>query len=177
MSEPSTRILYVHHNADLYGASRSLVRLLKHLDRKRFLPLVVLSEDGPLRPAIEALGIKVIIHDNLSVIRRPAFRFWRIILFVLQIPISVFFLWRLIRRHQIDLVHTNSGIIISPGVAAKLAGVPHIWHIRDWFQEFKAVWSVYSRYIVWSSRKVIAVSEAIAQQFRRRERIVVVHNG
>jgi glycosyltransferase involved in cell wall biosynthesis len=176
MSDSPVRILYVHHNADTYGASRSLLRLLGKLRRDRFEPIVVLSEDGPLRPLLEALQVEVIVHP-VSVITRPIFRSWRIVLFLANFPLSVLYIHRLIRRKSISLVHTNTGVLVSAGLAAKMAGVPHLWHIRDWFQEFRAFWLLYSKYILWSSRRVIAVSAAMARQFPASDKVTVVHNG
>lgn len=171
------RILYVHNSADIYGASRSLLRLLGALNRAKFSPLVLLPEDGPLRPLIESHQIEVVIHPGLSVINRQVFHSWRLLWFFAQFPASVIFLWRLIRRQQIDLVHTNTGVILSPALSARLAGVPHVWHVRDWFQEFRRFWPWYARYMTGCSARAIAVSEAIAAQFPRRDKVMVVHNG
>jgi glycosyltransferase involved in cell wall biosynthesis len=171
------RILYVNNGADIYGASRCLIRLLQALDRTSYIPLVVLPEDGPLRHRLEALGVEVVFHPRLSVINRRVFGSWRILIFFLEFPASVLFLWRLIRRRKIDLVHTNTGVMVSPGLAAKLAGVPHLWHIRDWFQEFRQIWKPYSKYILWSSDAVIAISQAVASQFTENQKISVVYDG
>ncbi len=171
------RVLYVNNGADIYGASRCLIRLLTALDRTRYIPLVVLPEDGPLRPRLEALGVEVVFHPRLSVMTRRVFRSWRILIFFLEFPVSVFFLWWLIRRRKIDLVHTNTGVMVSPGLAAKLAGVPHLWHIRDWFQEFRQIWKPYSNYILWCSDAVIAISQAVAGQFHKNSKISVVYDG
>lgn len=176
MNRSPVRILYVHHNADTYGASRSLLRLLSKLPRNRFQPLVLLAQDGPLRTKLEDLGVEVVLGP-VSLITRPVFRSWRILPFLVGLPLSVFFIWRLIRARQIDLVHTNTGVILTSGLAAKLARVPHVWHIRDWFQEFKSIWSFHSRYILWSSERVLAVSRAVAGQFPRSEKVEVIHNG
>jgi glycosyltransferase involved in cell wall biosynthesis len=177
MSDQPIRILYVNNCADFYGASRSLVRLLKQLDRSRFVPLVVLPEAGPLQQMITALGVEVVVHPWLSVVTREAYHSWRLLWFLFRYPLSVLFLWRLIRRRRVDLVHTNTGITVSPALAAWLAGVPHLWHIREWFQEFRSVWRPYACYITALSRRVIAVSEAIAAQFSYRRKVLVLHNG
>ena len=171
------RVLHVHNGADLYGASRSLLRMVKAIDRRRFQPLVVLPEPGPLKELIEAQGVEVLLHPKLSIITRPVFSSWRLIPFLLNGPLSVLFLWRVIRQRQIEVVHTNTGVIISPALAARLAGVPHLWHIRDWFQEFRSFWPAFSWYITSFSRKVITASNAIASQFVRRANVVVIHNG
>lgn len=171
------RILYVNNGADIYGASRCLIRLVKALDRTRYIPLVLLPEDGPLRQKLEALGVEVVFHPRLSIITRRVIRSWRILIFFIEFPASVLFLWRLIRRRKIDLVHTNTGVMVSPGLAAKLAGIPHLWHIRDWFQEFRRIWKPYSSYILWSSDAVIAISQSVASQFADNSKISVVYDG
>ncbi len=171
------RVLCVHNNADLYGASRMLLRWLKRADRRRFEPLVVLPEAGPLKELIEKEGIRVILHPKLCVVTRRAFQSWRIVLFLLQYPVSVLYLWRLIRRGRIDLVYSNTGVIVSPAMAAWCAGVPHIWHIRESFQEFRKLWVVYAKYIQALSRRILAVSNAIADQFEPRGSAMVVHDG
>jgi glycosyltransferase involved in cell wall biosynthesis len=182
MSEPQTatsprRILHVHNSADIYGASRMLLRWIKGMDRKRFEPLVVLPEEGPLKKLIESENVEVIMHRRLSVITRPMFHSWRIILFLFNYPVSVFFLWRLIRHRRVDLVYTNTGVMISPALAAWLAGVPHIWHIREWFQEFQQIWGAFSWYIRFFSWKIIAISNAVAVQFEPRDKVVIIHDA
>src|SRR3974390_2537624 len=174
---PPRRILHVHNSADIYGASRMLLRWFKGMDRTRFEPVVVLPEEGPLKKLIEAERIEVILHPRLSIITRPVFRSWRIILFLLNYPVSVFFLWRLIRRQRIDLVYTNTGVMVSPALAAWLAGGPHVGHIPEWFQEFSPVWGAFSWYICFFSRKVIAISNAVAGQFKPCDKLVIIHDA
>ncbi len=53
----------------------------------------------------------------------------------------------------------------------------HLWHIRDWFQEFRQIWKPYSSYILWSSDAVITVSQAVASQFADGSKINVVYDG
>ncbi len=171
------RVLHVHNGADIYGSGRSLLRLLKTIERRRFQPLVVLPAEGPLKELLEAAGVEVVLHPRLSMITRPVFRSWRIALFLANYPISVLWLWRLIRQRRIQLVHTNSGVLPSPALAARLAGVPHVWHVRDWFQEFRKFWPLYAAYIKRFSRTVIAVSNAVADQFAPRGNVIVIHNG
>lgn len=177
MSETRKRILHVHNSADIYGASRMLLRWIKCMNRARFEPVVVLPEAGPLKELLEAENVEIHLHPGLSVITRPVFRSWRILLFLLNFPVSVLFLWRLIRCRNIDLVYTNTGVMVSSPMAAWLARVPHVWHIRESFQEFKSLWRPFSWYIRRFSFKVIAVSNPIAKQFDIRENVAVIHDG
>ena len=171
------RILLVHNSTDIYGASRSLVRLVWRLDRSRFTPLVLLPEDGPLREMVERAGGQVFIQSSLRVITRSVINSPKVIGFLAGFVFSACETSSLIRRQKIDLVHTNTGVIASSALAAKIAGVPHVWHIRDWFQEFGPLWGPYSRYILGLSNRVLCVSKAIADQFAPSEKIMVLHNG
>jgi len=170
-------VLLVHNSADIYGASRSLLRLVSRLDRSRFVPSVLLPVSGPLQLLLEEKGVRVFVQPSLRVITRPIFSSWRIFPFLLGFPFSVLQTAALIKREHFQLVHTNVGIVISSALAAWCAGVPHLWHIRDWFQEFGAVWRPYSAYIVAFSKKVICVSRPIAGQFTQSPKVCVLHNG
>ena len=172
-----TRILYVHNSADIYGASRSLMRLLRTLDRGQFEPLVMLPAEGPLAELVRVGGVRVVIYPALSVIDRAVFKSWRLLPFLLNLPRSILGVWALLRRERIDLVHTNTGVILSPGPAAWLAGVPHVWHIRDWFQEFRQFWRLHEKWMRTFSDHIIAVSGPIAGQFSDRAKVSVINNG
>ena len=45
--------------------------------------------------------------------------------------VPVFKLLRIISKLNIDIMHTNTSIIIDPAIAAKLANIPHVWNIRE----------------------------------------------
>jgi glycosyltransferase involved in cell wall biosynthesis len=171
------RILFVNNSADAYGASRCLARLCEKLDRTRFEAIVLLPETGPLVSLLERTGAKVIIQPKLSVITRRVFKSWRLIPFLFNIPIAAWQLRCIIRRHGVDLVHTNVGTIVSSALGARLARVPHVWHVRDWYGEFRQVWKWHRRYILSCSEKIVCVSRAIAGQFPMASKVAVVHDG
>jgi glycosyltransferase involved in cell wall biosynthesis len=173
----TTTILHVHYPSDLYGASRSLLRLTSTIDRSRFTPVVILQGDGPLRERLMEAGVTVELVPRLCVVERSKMTPLGIIRLTVEFVVSVKEIIRLIRRHRAGIVHTNTGIIVSPAFAAYVAGVPHIWHIRDWFGEFRGLWGLFSRYIVSFSRYVICVSHPIAAQFPASPRVIVRNNG
>lgn len=169
------RILYVHNSADIYGASRSLLRLLQTLDRSKFDPIVLVPEAGPLTEAVAKLNIAVFNDPSLAVISR--YTSWTLEL-LNHFPLSVMHLLGLIRKHKVSLVHTNVAVAFSAAAAAKLARVPHVWHIRESFEEFKSgLWPIYSRYMQFLSDRIVAVSNATAAQFPDRRKVEVIHNG
>jgi len=171
------RILIVHNSADIYGASRSILRLCGQLDRARFEPMVLLPEGGALGDLLRENGVPTLIFPRLRVITRPVLKSWLLLPWLLGFFPSAWALAAILRQERIALVHTNTGVICSAALAARLARVPHLWHIRDWFQEFGPLWKPYSRYILALSGKVLCVSKPIAGQFPASPKISVLHNG
>src|ERR1700674_4800805 len=115
------KILFVHNGSDLYGASRGMLRLASHLARDGHAVKAVLPYDGPLRNELEGNGIAVVLQNNLAVIGRQDFRTLSGILrFALRVPLSVGVLWATVRRFKPDVIHTNTAVIVSPGIVSKL---------------------------------------------------------
>jgi len=53
------RVLFVHSPADLYGASRSLLRLCRDMRGSGWAVAVVLPEEGPLSQRLAEAGVEV----------------------------------------------------------------------------------------------------------------------
>jgi glycosyltransferase involved in cell wall biosynthesis len=176
-----SRILFVHSGSDMYGASRSLLRLSSRLVRDGMVVKVVLPHEGPLVPALQENGVVVIVQRSLPVVeRQKAGNIFGILQLVIYFVFSAFSLVQLIKQFKPDLIHTMTSVILSSSFAAKIMGIPHIWHIREFFGEYGWMWRYYQKYIVWLSTRIICVSTPVAEQFdqfKRSERILVVHNG
>jgi len=175
--QPRPRILFVNNSADLYGASRALLRVLVPLRERGFELVVVVPERGPLHERIEALGMKVVVDPGLSIVDRARLKSFRALGFLLGFPFSVLRIFNLIRRERIALVHTNTAVMPSPALAAWLAGVPHVWHMREIFDEFRSGWKIYWRYVHAFSTRIPCMSEAIAAQFPNRAKTRVLFDG
>jgi len=94
---------------------------------------------------------------------------------------------KLIRALRPEVVHTNSlKSDVLGGLAAMLAGVPCVWHVRDRIAEDylpgPAAWMI-RRMARWVPRRVVANSAATLQtlrlpaRFTNRRRARVVHDG
>jgi glycosyltransferase involved in cell wall biosynthesis len=129
------RVMFVGHTAKASGGEIALARLLAAL-RDSIEPLVVLGEDGPLVEQLTEMGVEVVVlplSDDTRDLRKERLANP---LVALSRATAVFSyarrLSRVIRERRIDLVHTNS---LKAGfygcLAARLARVPSIWHVRD----------------------------------------------
>jgi glycosyltransferase involved in cell wall biosynthesis len=175
------RILFIHSGSDLYGASRSLLRLASRFAHDGADVLAVLPYNGPLLNALEAQGVTVQIQKNLSVIERKKIQgFSGAIRFALGLIPSVKSLFLLIKHFKPDLIHTMTSVLPSSGLAAKLNRTPHVWHVRESFGEFGRWWEYYQHYMAWLSSQIVCVSTPIAEQFKpilRSRKVNVIHNG
>lgn len=179
MNIRSLRILFVHSGSDLYGASRSLLRLASRLVQDGANVRVVLPNQGPLVSALQEQGILVMIQKTLPVIERQKVRsFVGVVRLLVDVFLSVAGLLKLVRQFKPHLIHTMTAVILSPGLVAKFTGLPHIWHVRESFGEFGKLWQSYQKYILWLSTRVVCVSTPIAEQFEQNlEKVCVIHNG
>jgi glycosyltransferase involved in cell wall biosynthesis len=128
------RIVFVGHVAQLSGGEIALMRLIEALvDVDAH---VILAEDGPLVQGLREAGVSVEVlamRDRTRNLRKDRVRPG-------GVPITALFdtatyvlrLSRRLRAIRPDLVHTNTlkaGIYGS--IAARLARVPVVWHVRD----------------------------------------------
>jgi glycosyltransferase involved in cell wall biosynthesis len=143
--------------------------------------LVVLPYEGPLRPELERSGVVVRIQTTLPVVERADHgALWGLIKALLCVPVSFFVLLSLMVHFKPHIVHTNTALILTPGMVACIARIPHVWHVREFFEDFSQLWKWYQRYMQLLADKIICVSTAVASQFHeeiRRRKVVVIHNG
>jgi len=175
------RIIFAQDPPDLYGASRSLLRLTSRLVKEGHQVLVGVPQDGPLCSLLMESSIQVEICPRLTSITRRRCRGPRGLLTLLWSFLrSIPEFWRLVSRFHPDIIHTNNSLILTPGVVAKLRRIPHLWHVREIFADFPRLWSWYQRYLCFVADRVVCVSGAVASQFTcsaAKRKVQVLHNG
>lgn len=130
MSPRTLRVAFCHYTADVCGGSdRSLFELVTHLPRDRFTPAMILRTGDPLADGYRAEDIEVIELDFVP--PRRALDFRKLAAYVLHFTPTVFRVTRALRRLQADLVHVNTLFNLQGAVAARLARIPLVWHIRE----------------------------------------------
>lgn len=129
------RVVYLDHVARLSGAEIALLRLLPALQRY-VDSTVILGEDGPLVERLQQAGIETEVlplPDRLRDVRKDTVKPSGLDRQALShLPRYVKQLANRIRELEADIVHTNSlKAALYGGVAARVARVPVVWHVRD----------------------------------------------
>jgi glycosyltransferase involved in cell wall biosynthesis len=157
-------VLFVDHSSVLGGGEHSLLLLLGSLDRRRFVPHLA-APPGELASAAELSGIRVH-RTKLSRLRREPAALRRLGVGARRIA-------GIVRREDVAVVYGNTlrGSLYA-AVAARLTGVPFLWHVRDILPR---AWHV--RALAAMSKAVVAVSKAAADALPRPDGVRVIYNG
>ncbi|HEV3402512.1 MAG TPA: glycosyltransferase family 4 protein [Acidimicrobiales bacterium] len=135
MTGTRRRVVYLDQSAQLSGAQLAMLRLLPALapwvDAR-----VVVAEDGPLVARLEGVGVATEVLPMAQATREVRCEHLRPggvgLAGAAGAASYVARLTRRLRRLRPALVHTNSlKAAIYGGLAARAAGAPVIWHIRD----------------------------------------------
>ena len=169
----TSRVLYVDHAPALGGAERSLLLLLKHLDCARWQPHLACT-GGPLAEEAAMLGVPVHIVPMPRLRRslRAPLVWWA----------GAHSVARLAQEINAALLVANTVRAAFYGaLAAWMACVPFVWHMRDfWLSEARPhhLWADrLGKRLLCAAGRVIANSHATAAHLPCRDKVTVVHNG
>jgi len=147
-------------SGDWGGASRVLFNTIKLLDRDRFEPIVLLPDEGPIRPTLDALGVRYLIWGAL---REPAAGFLR---YLRDVGTAA----RLLRRLRIDLLDVNLNYWRPAEVlAARLMRIPVVTH-------YHVLVPRPGPFVHWSSAIVVVSKFAAQHSEPKAARMEVIHN-
>lgn len=87
-----------------------------------------------------------------------------VVRWVLGLPGDVWRFVKLFRRERPDAVHVNGAFFLSPAVAAKLAGVPLVWHLNDTLVPKRAA-VVLGALVRGLADQIVVAAEAVAGHY------------
>lgn len=174
----SNNILLIGHSGDMYGASRSLVKLTAIL-KEEYTVFILLPEKGDIYSKLTAFIPEehIFIYEGMYIFTRKSFKLRFIFPTGVKFIKTLLAVSKIIRTKNIGIVHTNSGVAPAGALAAKLNGIKHIWHIREWFGDFRQFWPLYRTYMLTLSYRIICVSKTIATQFPASDKVMPIYNG
>ena len=180
MKKSTKNILLIHSSNDLYGASKILITIIEILIKSGYSVYLILPENGPLNnhKSLKKVNLSII---NLGVFRKKYLNFFGLINRSILIIKSIFQIKKIINKHDIDLVYTNTSTIVSPALAAQLTKTPSIFHIH----EIPVGSNLYTKFLTkifnLFSEKIIAVSNSTRDFWIKKgvvhNKIMVINNG
>ncbi len=156
-------ILYTTPYGNMFGGGQwSLYHFIKRLDKNIYHPILLCPEEGELAKLMAGAGADIVFlkigrmrHLNLLTI-------WKLI--------------SIIKERKICLVHTDSlAETLYAGIAARVAGIPLVWHIRVSDREW-----LLDRILSLLPKKMILVANALKTRFEWLEgthKMVTIYNG
>ena len=123
-------ILFIHQSAELYGSDKTLLLLLKNLDKNKFKPVVLLPFDGPLKEALENENIEVVIAPVLKLYRK-LFTPKNLIGFFKDIKAAFKIVNELHKKYQFTLIYSNTLAVLLGIMFAWKNNIKHLWHVHE----------------------------------------------
>jgi glycosyltransferase involved in cell wall biosynthesis len=174
------RLLAVHHGGGVGGAPVSLLKLLSCLDLQDFDTEAVFTEKGPILEYAQTLHVPSRLvptggaffysaHARLGA--RSLARFVR------TFPTAVRTAQSVLRQQRLDVLHLNTSVLLAWAAAARRERVPTVWVVREVLGPNPWLRSWHARFISGHARKVVAISQAVAECFPPDAQTALVYNA
>ena len=175
------RILYLHAGAEMYGADKVLLELIKGLDSKEFEAHVILPNDGVLVEALRQVGAQVSVLDY-PILRRKYFNPKGILEYLKSYRRYSQKIAQYVRGNGIDLVHNNTTAVLEGVYLKRKVKLPLIWHVHEIIVKPKAISDFINFLMGRYADKIVTVSQAVASHvnqspFIKEDQVQVIYNG
>ena len=180
------RVLFLSHSAGLGGAERILTLVVCGLDRRRYHPVVVVPEEGPLKRELERCGVETEVSDVRWWGGWPGGAGATHRRFTEGLSDRVRSMTRIIEHHRIEIAVTNTCVVAELALAAKECGIPHVWYVHEMLSQdpglaaLLQLKTLYALMLSLSARVVVvsnAVKRELAQFVDTDEKVSVLHSG
>lgn len=190
------RVGFISHYSELYGANRSLLHLIDGLQAFGVSSFVIIPAPGDLARVLEERQVPVMVvpfnwwvsppqissgHSRLHTFLRQKRAVGRRLYNNLSALPKVI---RQLREWKVDVIYTNTTVTPLGAMAAKLMGLPHVWHLREFADldyGFVHDWGKWlTCQLIRRADAKIAISLALRDYFRPKsagEGWHVVYNG
>ena len=180
------KVLYVGTDAQVCGASFSMVRLIEELDSRgvEVIPVVhrgntdnLLTQKGRTHYIVNAWSW--IVSNSYSRVKKTI-----VMLSKKALNIPCYFQYKaIINREKPDIVHLNALTSYSAAKAAIDSGIPIVWHIREMIEEDlnSSFWNQREAHSLMKKADCfIAISRCVEEKYKQvvgADRIRCIYNG
>ncbi len=169
-------ILYLDSGSGIGGGQRSLLLLLKLLDKQRWTPFVGCLGGSPFAAEVAKTDAQVVplslpeAHNKTDKVKRFTFQDLFNDLRQLRVILQ---LHRVVKQHAIALIHANSlSVALLGGIVAKMNRIPILMHKR-----YATSYGILDKICEKLLSRVILVSEATRWDFAPEAKQTLIYNG
>lgn len=157
-------ILFIHQSAELYGSDKTLLFLLKNLDKSKFKAFVILPNDGPLKLLLQ--------NENIDVVIAPVLKLYRK-MFSPKVLLNFYFekkkglkiIEELNKIHQFDLIYSNTLSVLIGMFFAKKSKIKHLWHVHEIIESPKIVTGLFKMFLNFKSTSLVVYNSNATLKF------------
>ena len=176
----------MHGARNVGGGEYSIFYLIKNIDRRRYVPVVIYSKANIIIKKLNKLGIETIqmpIDQKILSLYRDQVSFnpIRLIIYINYLFNSVMMLRKIIKYRNIDIIHPHDNLSkIICALTAKSLGIKVVAHCRDLLNK-----TIIERFLLYFQvlfmDVIIAVSKANRDVFKLNKslskKVKVIYNG
>ena len=175
------KILYLHAGAEMYGADKVLLELIKGLNKDEFEAHVILPNNGVLVGALESVGAKVKVIDY-PILRRKFFNPKGILEYLSSYNRYSKQIAKYAKENGITLIHNNTTAVLEGIYLKSKLKLPLVWHVHEIIVKPKAISDFINFLMGRYADKIVTVSNAVANhvkgsRFVKGNQVQVIYNG
>ena len=175
------KILYLHAGAEMYGADKVLLELIKGLNKDEFEVHIILPNDGVLVGALKKVGAKVKIIDY-PILRRKYFNPKGILEYFGSYNRYSKQIAKYAKENGITLIHNNTTAVLEGIYLKSKLKLPLVWHVHEIIVKPKAISDFINFLMGRYADKIVTVSNAVANhvkgsRFVKGNQVQVIYNG
>lgn len=131
-------ILYIGHENQLNGASKSMLNLIDSFSNNNNIYVLTCFREGPFLDELKKRNVEIVYSKFYRcIVEKKSSRNWfkKKLLWFLHDQfvnfISAVKLTKYVQEKKIDIIHSNTSVINLGETISKLSKIPHVQHIRE----------------------------------------------
>ncbi|MCI8774075.1 MAG: glycosyltransferase family 4 protein [Lachnospiraceae bacterium] len=175
-------VLYIVNESEAGGAAQSLLDMLT-VGRKRICAVVIIPSEGSIEERLQQMNIDYYVVPFKTDHRKIGTHTTEETDTVFASNYAAALkLQDIIKQNKIELIHTNSSVSNVGAIAALMADIPHIWHIRELLEEhygFEFLDKALKKELFACSDKIITISNYVKNVYMSRYGFdsICIYNG
>ena len=182
-------ILVISYRAEISGGSnRSLLSVLEKMKKRGHRVVLILPKrEGNMYEEAEKLGVECMYVPLSRIGVHKADKIEKIMAqkIIMQLKLihdyfSIALRKRKIQSIQADIVYTNGAVMHGGRFASKIAGLPHVWHIREFFEQTELYPENIYQLMNDGTDKFILISSAMLNEYKKHinpDKLIMISNG